>query len=184
MRKVCPSTFASNRQSTSTKQSTRYAKTGTSHMTTGNWYVCVRTYTGKHRRRNRMGRVQHTGTERQRGDVLRGMVRRPRDSLQGTSQGTSQGRQGTQTKGVGRVGRLKVCEVGRYAYIRPTCICDLALHKAAPHGSRLLAYNYDLLVASLDRHTRMSRCDIIDWLQKHVIPLAEGPSPRLKIIYK
>lgn len=30
----------------------------------------------------------------------------------------------------------------------------------------------------------MARCDIIDWLQKHVIPLAEGENPRLKIIYK
>jgi hypothetical protein len=30
----------------------------------------------------------------------------------------------------------------------------------------------------------MARCDIIDWVQKHVIPLAECAKPRLKIIYK
>lgn len=70
--------------------------------------------------------------------------------------------------------------------MRPTCICDLALVRAADgkHGSRLLAYDYDLLVDVLDRHTRMARCDIIDWLHKHVIPLADGDKPRLKIIYK
>ena len=134
-----------------------------------------------------MDRVQHSRTKRRGGKPVRGTLHRPRGRLKKDCQGTSQGTQGTQTQRVGRVGRLKVCEVGRYAYILPTCLCDLALLKpAAPgtHGSRLLAYDYDLLVGSLHRHTRMARCNIIDWVQKHVIPLSVCARPRLKIIYK
>ena len=134
-----------------------------------------------------MGRVQHPRIERQRRDILRGTL--PKGTHKGT-QGRQRGRQGTQSPAaVGRrVGRLKVC-LGRYAYIRPHDVCALALCGAAvrnpgPPGSRLMSYDYDLLVDVLHRHTGRPRHVVIDWVQEKVIPLAARPNPTLKIIYK
>lgn len=146
-----------------------------------------------------MGRVQYPWSKRRAGKPVQGMVRRSREDrkgtqgTQGTAQGRQRGRQGTQgtqgTPEVGRrVGRLKVC-TGRYAYIRPHDVCAPALHGAArrkpgPPGSRLLAYDYDLLVDALHRHTGRPRHVVIDWIQEKIVPLAARQKPALKIIYK
>ena len=121
-----------------------------------------------------MGRVQHPRTQRQRVGDVRCKVHRPRDSLKGTTQG----RQGTQTQAVGRVGRQKVCWVGRYAYIRHA---DSAAVRRNATG--LVTYDYDLLVAAVSSW-HPSRHDAIEWVHKHVLPLSDLPKPALRIIYK
>ena len=128
-------------------------------------------------RRNRMGRVQHPRIERQRRNLLRGTLPRGRLAPKGTTQGRQKGT--TQEVGkVGRVGRHKVCWVGRHARVR-------GAEGAAVRQSKtgLTTYDYDLLVRVLalrsgDRH------DAIEWVQKHVLPLSDLAKPALRIIYK
>jgi len=47
----------------------------------------------------------------------------------------------------------------------------------------LATYDYDLLVAAVSSwHT--SRHDAIEWVHKHVLPLADLDKPALRIVYK
>lgn len=115
-----------------------------------------------------MGGVQHSGTRRRQRKYVRSKV----------CKGTSQGRHTKETIKVGRVGRPKVCWVGRYAYVRHA---DPAAVRRNATG--LVTYDYDLLVAAVSSW-HPSRHDAIEWVYKHVLPLSDLAKPALRVIYK
>jgi hypothetical protein len=63
------------------------------------------------------------------------------------------------------------------------CGCDVRAAVVRQSKAGCATYSYDLLVSCTarvlaDRHTA------IEWVHKHVLHLAEGSKPSLKIIYK